>query len=395
MSYKGIQDLYNDFNSAVSNVSGLNQFYMLDESEVNKLRNINYPVCISSIPNSLVSDTNRAYEEYQMTLLILKKDSKLSSDYVSLKLYDDCIDLFTKLTDEIMFQRGGRLIVDQDSLEVERVSRLGNDLATGVRLRFNLLAPSQIAFPPSELELSFTTGLRAFYTSFKGVDVTATASSVVWTPRQNPASFSNIVNLNTSKVPSFSNDLFVFSTPNNELDEEALKVGNISTSGANFTIIMSVYIEDAFLGDNATLFSFDDDTPATGDAYAIEIRSGGGNRGEVNILRRKAGLSIVSDTSSGLNLLGYGSSGSVKNIAIINDFSNNKTTIKTEDSEVDVSAVRSSAIDDMTLILGGRRISSLTQAMKGIIGELKNFVIYDGALTSSQVNSVFEELDNI
>lgn len=150
MSYKGMQDLHQDFRNAVGLTSGLNEFYMLNESEVNKLKNISYPVCISSIPNSEISDINRAYEEYSMTVLILKLDSKSNTEFESIGLYDDCVNLFTKLTDNLMAQRDGSLVFNKESFEIERVSRLGNDLATGVRVRFNLLAPSELAFPPSE-----------------------------------------------------------------------------------------------------------------------------------------------------------------------------------------------------------------------------------------------------
>tara|TARA_X000001382_G_scaffold130540_1_gene125768 strand:+ start:4706 stop:5890 length:1185 start_codon:yes stop_codon:yes gene_type:complete len=394
MSYKGIQDLHNDFNTAISNVSGLNEFYMLNESEVNKLKNISYPVCISSIPNSSISDINRAYEEYEMVLLILKLDSKANSDYESLKIYDECVDLFSKLSDEVIIQRGGIYIVEEDSLEIERVSKLGNDLATGVRFRFKLLTPSKIGYPPSEIKLSLTEGLRAFYTTFESEYVTATSSSIDWSPIQNPSNFANLKSFNINNVPTFSNNLINFSNPNDTTNEECLKVNNVSTSGFNFTIIMSLYISNESLNEQPTLFSFDDGT-LNSEFYAVSIVNAGGNIGEVNIVRKKSGESIVTNVSSGLNLFPYGSAKSVKNIAIVNDQSNTKTIIKTESSEIEVSGSRDTAISNMDLILGARRVISLTSAQKGFVGSLKNFAIYDGALTSNQIEHVFGDLDNI
>lgn len=404
MSYKGIKDLYDDLNASVSNVSGLNDFYMLDESEVNRLRNITYPVCISSIPDSSVSDINRAYEEYSMTLLILKNEKKSNTDVVSLDIYDDCMNLFTKLTDEIMFQRGGRLIVDQDSLTIERVSRLGNDLATGIRLRFNLLAPSQIGFPESETNLANSSNLLGFYTTSKGIDVVATSNSASWSIRQ--GSMSSLVNGIINRSPSFTNNKFVFVEPNDFPDAEVLTTP-VSFSSANFTVIMSVYIDDNPPYDvDRTLFCIDDGLIYNGNPKGNEVSfminsSSGSSEGNMIIKTRTSAGGTVTSNFADSDTQPYGTSSTVKNIAFVNDDTNNLVSIYKEsgdDIEVRTNslAVQHQVLSDCFLRIGGRFGGVLNNAnvyTQGFEGHVKNVVIYDAALSQSTITDIFEELN--
>ena len=408
MSYKGIVDLYNDLNASVSNVSGLNDFYMLDESEVNRLRNITYPVCISSIPNSSVSDINRAYEEYSMTLLILKNEKKSNTDAASLKIYDECIDLFTKLTDEIMFQRGGRLIVEKDSLEIERVSRLGNDLATGLRLRFILLAPSQIAFPESEITLDNSSNLLGFYTTSKGIDVTATSNSAIWSIRQGSMSSLNNAIINSS--PAFTNNKFVFAEPNDSPNAETLSTP-VNFSSANFTVIMSVYIDDnPPYDEDRTLFSIDDGLVYNGFPKGNEFSliidgSGGANEGSIITKTRTSAGGLTTTGYTNSDTQPYGTSSTVKNIALVNDDSNNLVSIYKEigvNNDLDVRtssyAVQHEVMSNCFLRIGGRFNGILNNEnvfTDGFEGHVKNVVVYDAALSQSTIAEVFEELNKL
>ena len=329
MSYKTIQDLNLDLTNAVSSVNGLNEFYMIDESEVNTLRNIQYPVCISSIPNSSISDSNRAYEEYEMTLLILKKEKKTNRRSDSLKLYDECVDLFSSLTDHLMIQRGGVFIVEDDSIQIERVSRLGNDLATGIRVRFILLAPSSIAYPPSETELSIDSNLIGFFTTSMGRDVAVTASQVIWSKRQGTIS-NSLKNPILNQKPDFTNNVFLFKEPNNYPNAEALSVNGINLSSQNFTIIASIYApDDTPFNDDRTIFAIDDDTHE-GRMVALQIVSGGGDAGSVKVIHRLPNAQIQSSIFTLSDISPYGASGDFKSIALINNFTQNRIDVYIE-----------------------------------------------------------------
>ena len=398
MSYKGIQDLYNDLNTSVSNTDGLSSFYMLDESEANKLRDIIYPTCIASIPDSTVSDVNSAYEEYSMTVLILNNDSRLYSDTFSLKIYDDCMDLFSKLSDEILCQRGGRFIIDSDSIEIERVSRLGNDLATGIRVRFKLLAPSMLAYPPSETTVTYVNNLLGFYTTSKGKSVSTTSSSIDWSIEQ--GSLGSITHSFSSNIVEFTNNKFIFKEPNHAPNAEALQT-SVNFSGADFTLIGTVFIDDnPPTEDNRTLFCVSDGVN-DGELLALEIVSSQSSTdGRISIIQRKTGNAITSTNITNTDISPFGSADKLKSIAFVNNHTEGYFEVYLESNvpgailRIAINGGKPEIFSNSKLIIGARPVifSNHDGNAKGFEGHLKNVLVYDEAVSSNNLIKIFNEL---
>ncbi len=408
MSYKGIKDLYNDLNLAVSKVDGLNQFYMLDESEVNKLRNINYPVCISSIPNSSVSNINRAYEEYSMTLLILKKSSRVSSDYVELGLYDDCVDLFSSLSDEIMGQRNGALIVQENSFEIERVSKLGNDLATGIRVNFTLLAPSLLAFESIVVDnWTLNTNLFALFNGSLGVN--RSNDSLSWSSQLPTGSPKTITHYNENNIPEYSPPRFTFSLPQAH-PNEAFRMENVTFSTANWSVFFKMSIASAVQTDNQVLLRITDPSSGDGFIFGLANHSGvgdahqatdgrpfyqidddndlgsGGSETDVNI------SSAIFETSADLEPL------SETVVGIVNDSTNDKlhlyVGVGDAQTSYEESGSHSNQFSQAKILIG---TSELVDPIgyRGFVGTISHIAIYDSALSEAEATTVANDLNSL
>ena len=408
MSYKGIKDLYNDLNLAVSKVDGLNQFYMLDESEVNKLRNINYPVCISSIPNSSVSNINRAYEEYSMTLLILKKSSRVSSDYVELGLYDDCVDLFSSLSDEIMGQRNGALIVQEDSFEIERVSKLGNDLATGIRVNFTLLAPSLLAFESIVVDdWTLKTNLFALFNGSLGVN--RSNDSLSWISQLPTGSPKTITHYNENNIPEYSPPKFTFSLPQTH-PNEAFRIENVTFSTANWSVFFKMSIASAEQVDNQVLLRITDPSSGDGFIFGLANHSGvgdahqatdgrpfyqidddndlgsGGSETDVNI------ASAIFETSADLEPLAE------TVVGIVNDSTNDKlhlyVGVGDAQTSYEESGSHSNQFSQAKILIG---TSELVDPIgyRGFVGTISHIAIYDAALSEAEAATVANDLNSL
>ena len=408
MSYKGIKDLYNDLNLAVSKVSGLNQFYMLDESEVNKLRNINYPVCISSIPNSSVSNINRAYEEYSMTLLVLKKSSRLSSDYTELSLYDDCMDLFSSLSDEIMGQRNGSLIVQQDSFEIERVSKLGNDLATGIRVNFTLLAPSSLTFNDTTVnDWTLNTNLFALFNGSLGV--VRTNDSLSWISQLPTGSPKTITHYDENNIPEYSPPRFTFSLPQTN-PNEGFSIENVTFSTANWSVFFKMSVESVTQTDNQVLLRITDPSSGDGFIFGLGTHSGstdsqqaqdgrpfyqidddndlgsGGSVTDVNI------ASAIFETSADLEPL------SETVVGIVNDSTNDKLHLYVGAGNAQISyeesGSHSNQFSQSKILIG---TSELVHPIgyRGFVGTISHIAIYDAALSEAEASTVANDLNSL
>jgi hypothetical protein len=404
MSYKGIKDLYNDLNLAVSNVAGLNQFYMLDESEVNKLRNINYPVCISSIPNSLISNINRAYEEYNMTLLILKQSSRSSSDYTELNLYDDCVDLFSNLSDEIMSQKDGVLIVQQDSFEIERVSKLGNDLATGIRVNFTLLAPSALAFHSAGLpSWNLTRDLFALFNANK--NVVRTSNSLSWSSELPTSSPKTITHYDSNNVTAYSDAKFTFTAPGTN-PTTGFKISNVTFSDNNWSVFFKISVSSEVMTNSQTLLRITD--PSSGDGFIFGLRTNSGTTDEQRFQDGQPFYQINDDDDSGseidvdTSLSHYESSVDLKPlsetvIGIVNDDSNGKVKLYVgvgdNQASYDESVSHSNRFSDATILIGTS--DALGIGFKGFAGTISHVAIYEDALTEAEVVTVTNDLNSL
>lgn len=391
MDYKSIQNIYNDFNTAVSNTQGLNQLYMFDESEINKIKNYNYPVCIIEPPNSRVSDINRAYEEYEMICFILKPESKNFSDYYSLSLYDDCMSLFHNMMKKILAVRDGEYILDEDSIQIERISKFGADLTKGVKLTFTLLAPSALGFASSSVPISlpYETNLKGFYLASSGVS--ANYNSILWKPLKPLNSTLNISHLESDKIVSFGGDVFSFENPITFASSEALQVPSISFSSASFTIFAKVFISSEPTTDHMTLFSFSKD--AQEDYFRARITSGGGNDGSLTLLIDDD-TSATQDILTSVDLKPYGDSSNLKTIAIVNDHINQKMIIYTEDGTNEVASFRDDTISNSQFIFGATKLNP-GFIYQGFVGSLQGLAIYDEAVSASNVSLIINKFKTL
>ena len=60
------------FGAAQNNVVGLNSHYVLYESEINSIKNINYPTIVTEVPNSSIENVNRGMETFEVVVFVLK-----------------------------------------------------------------------------------------------------------------------------------------------------------------------------------------------------------------------------------------------------------------------------------------------------------------------------------
>jgi hypothetical protein len=391
MNYKSLQNIYNDFNTAVSNTSGLNQLHMFDESEINKIKNYRYPVCVIEPPNSKVSDINRAYEEYEMVCFILKPESRAHGDYYSLSLYDDCMSLFHQMMNKILATRDGEYILNDDSLQVERLSRFGNDLTRGVKVTFTLLAPSSLGFSTasSPKTLGYESNLKAFYHSSSWV--IADSSSITWKPTKPLGSSLHMTHLSSDKLVSFDGVDFVFESPVTAASSEALQIPSISFSSASFTVFAKVFISQEATSDNMTLFSFSKD--AQSDYFRARIITGGGTEGDLQLLVDDD-TSATTDSFTSVDLRPYGDSSNLKAIALVNDHANQKTILYTETDSYELASFRDDVISNSRFIFGATEITE-SFVYQGFVGKLKALAIYDEAVSPSDVTVImnnFKEL---
>lgn len=391
MNYKSIRNIFSDFSTAVSNTEGLNQLYMFDESEINKIRNYNYPVCIIEPPNSRVSDINRAYEEYEMVCFILKPERKDKSDIYSISLYDDCMSLFHNMMKKILAVRDGEYILNEDSIQIERISKFGADLTRGVKLTFTLLAPSALGFASSSapISLPYETNLKGFYLASSGVSVNY--NSILWQPLKPLNSTLNISHLESDKIVPFGGEVFSFENPITITSSEALQIPSISFSSASFTVFAKVFISDEPTTDHMTLFSFSKD--AQEDYFRARVTSGGGIDGSLTLLIDDD-TSATSDILTTVDLKPYGDSSELKTIAIVNDHVNQKTIIYTEDDTTEVASFRDDTISNSQFIFGATKLNEYV-IYQGFVGSLQGLAIYDEAVSASNVNLIINKFKTL
>ena len=391
MNYKSIRNIFSDFSTAVSNTEGLNRLYMFDESEINKIRNYNYPVCILEPPNSRVSDINRAYEEYEMVCFILKPERKDKSDIYSISLYDDCMSLFHNMMKKILAVRDGEYILNEDSIQIERISKFGVDLTKGVKLTFTLLAPSALGFASSStpISLPYETNLKGFYLASSGVSVNY--NSILWEPLKPLNSTLNISHLESDKIVPFGGEVFSFENPITITSSEALQIPSISFSSASFTVFAKVFISDEPTTDHMTLFSFSKD--AQEDYFRARVTSGGGIDGSLTLLIDDD-TSATSDVLTSVDLKPYGDSSNLKTIAIVNDHVNQKTIIYTEDGTNEVASFRDDTISNSQFIFGATKLNEYV-IYQGFVGSLQGLAIYDEAVSASNVNLIINKFKTL
>jgi len=394
MSAKSIQDLYTDLNAMVANISGLNQFFMIDKSEINNTKNYKYPILVVEPPNSSMSNINKGFEDYEMVCFILSPSSKDSTAFQELALYDEAMDLFNKVLSGIAIQRGGKYVVLMDSFEFERISRVGADQVSGLKVTFNLLAPTALALvqdPPNPpaTQLTHSSNLIGFYTASYGL--TITANSVLWNPIQAPTVVLPMTHLRDDEIVGFDGTNLNFAGDNGFNDTDSIQIPSITFSSGSFTVLATLHVNDGSeISDNISLFSFSDDLE--NDYFKVLIIAGGGIDGDVQLeIRDPESLSVSTNTV--IDLRPYGSPSETKTIAIVNDPSADKVYLYTEDNTWDFNTSRSDTITNSQFIFGARLLSAAyPEPYRGFYGDLRNLAIYDAALTETEARAIMTEM---
>lgn len=404
MSYKTLQNIYTDLHSAVNNTAGLKQFYMIDESEINKHRNYSYPICVVEIPNSSVSNINRAYEEYEMSCFILDTQSKKQSDYLKLGIYDDCMAKFSDWIDEVMKQRNGAYVVDKESFIVERITNFGNDLSTGVKVNFTLLAPSNLAFHSSD-NITWTL-TRDLFALFNGNEnVTRTSNSLSWVSEQPTDSPKTITHYNSSNVTAYSAPRFTFTSPGVN-PTTGFKISSINFSSNNWSIFFKMSVSDDLMSNSQTLFRITESS--SGDGFIFGLRYNAGASDEQEFQDGMPFYQINDDNDSGAvtdvdtSISHYESSVDLKPLSetvvgVVNNDSNGKVKLYVgvgeNQNSYEESISHSNRFSDATILIGTSDVSGI--GFKGFAGTISHIAIYEDALTEAEVVTVTNDLNSL
>ena len=390
-THRTLQDLNDSFISAVAQISGIGSFYMIDESEINKLKNINYPACILEIPNSSVNNVNKAWEDYELSIFILQPEPRTVSDYGSIAYYDTAVSLFKDLLSELLAQRNGDYVADMGSIEIERISNFGNDKSIGINVTLTLTMPSIItninaATTQDPAIISYTTNLMAYWSAFYKLE--RSNSSFNWNSFSNPVK--HIQHISTQPIPAFINDKLQFNGVNSpSASVEALQSGQFSFSGASFSLFFKLYAPNDGGTSENTLFQFK--TDSEGDYYRVSIISSGTHEGKVK---------IAVDDSRGSNSLNnsvdstpIGEPNNLEFFGIVNDSVNQKTIIYVGSNSYELSIYRDDTMSNNRFILGASRLNFGDGFFsKGFEGRISEVLMYDEAVSSSNVATIRTEL---
>jgi len=386
-THRTLQDLNDSFISSVAQISSLNSFYMIDESEINKLKNINYPACILEIPNSSINNINKAWEDYDLSLFILQPENSLASDYFSITYYDSAVAIFKELLSELMAQRNGDYVVDMSSIEIDRISNFGNDKNIGINVRMTLTMPSILARVSTDVvadpaTITYTTNMMAYWSTLYRVE--RTDSSFNWNSYSNPTK--HIQHIGTQPIPAFVGNKLKFSgITSPSANVEVLDSSQFTFSSANFSLFFKVYAPNEGGTTENTLFQFISDSE--GDYYRVSIVSSGASEGQVKI--------FVDDSRGGNTTLNsvdstpIGEPNNLEFFGIVNDASNEKTTLYVGTNSYDISIYRDDTISSNKFVLGGARLDFGDGFFsKGFEGRLSEVLIYDEAVSPTNVSTI-------
>jgi len=269
MANTTLYTIYQDMSQAAIATEAVNGFYMVDESEINELKPIAFPIIVAEVPNSSVSNINKAWEEHEMSVFCLLQTKTTYSTPVELQLYDDAIEHFTNFISELMGQREGDYVVDQESFKIERLKNYSNHMCIGVNVKFTLLAASKLQYYNTPAVQSTTwsnsTNLIALFNASK--NLTITSNSINWTPELPVGSPLSITELQSDSLPYYSDNRFTFSG-----SPSGLKLSNLTFTSEIFRweIYLKISVPSSSLGDMQTVFKLSD--PSSGDTFLFGIR---------------------------------------------------------------------------------------------------------------------------
>lgn len=413
-TYKTLSNLRDSIQAATVDIVGINSFYMIDESEVNKLHNINYPTCILEIPNSSVSNLNKAWEDYDLSFLILKKKLKTHTDSEYIDLYDDCVSLFGSLLENILTQRLGDYVADRESIEIERIHKFGNDVATGVKVNVTISMPSILIkdeiqeSPPISGQIysyytSITDGLKFRYSGLYGFR--KTSHSFVWNTIQGDSEPLIRSGINPTPDLNISDGLFKARvkyqveahTPTELLPSSSIRTmvrsGVTAASDNQFSIFFSVHLPSApNTYPDSTLFTLRDPNDI---GNYISVSLGTYQSGE-NRMYVRYGNVIRSTT----NVAPLGSETELLTFGIYNNPVSNLTNYYIDNGSSVSSGVFTShswdvsqgLISNWDLYIGAYYNLYTQEFSKQFVGLIDDIVFYDRALTASEITTLKNQI---
>jgi len=413
-TYKTLSNLRDSIQAATVDIVGINSFYMIDESEVNKLHNINYPTCILEIPNSSVSNLNKAWEDYDLSFLILKKKLKTYTDSEYIDLYDDCVSLFGSLLENILTQRLGDYVADRESIEIERIHKFGNDVATGVKVNITISMPSILIKDEIQESPALSGQIYSYYTSvsdglkfrYSGLyGFRKTSHSFVWNTIQGddvPLLRSGInptpnLNISDSSFKARVEYQVEAHTPQEPLPSSSIRTmarsGVTAASNNEFSIFFNVHLPDsANTFPFSTLFSLRD--PNDISKY-ISVSLGTFQSGENRLYIRYG--NVLESIS---NFAPVGSETELLMFGIYNNPDSDLTNYYIDDG-VNVStgvftshawSVSEGLISNWDLYIGAYYNLYTQEFSSQFVGLIDDIVFYDRGLTSAEISTLKGQL---
>jgi len=390
MSYNTLNQLKNSFIASVGNTPGLNGFYMIDESEINKIHNVSYPACFLDIPDSSISNVNKAWEDYELSCLILKPEPKIANDNYSINFYDEALALFEGLLHNLAGQRNGDYALDSSSISIERVSNLGNDLSIGCRVKFTLSVPSILIGASTTTVLAIpTTGLHSHFNIDNSLSISS--SSLNWNAKSPNASkrIAAIDHVGDKAKKPYYNHLgksLIF-TGETLGGTNGVQIGGTSFSSPSFSIFFKCHIP-AFPGANQgnTTGGYLISTEPNGLGFTFEVKlvTSGAHEGKFTVRAKDSRGDVTSSTSDIIKLTPITSSDGYATLGIINDHSAQKIYISVGTTRYTLAMYSDFSINNNDIHIGCRHRTS-TLDNDGLEMQLKDVVIYSRALPTSEV----------
>ncbi|BAQ93002.1 hypothetical protein [uncultured Mediterranean phage uvMED] len=397
MGYKSLTQLYNDFKLAVDRVDGLGDLHMINESEINKIKSFNSPLCVVEIPNSTISNINKAWEEYDISFFVLTPQRKNVVDYGELSAYyDECMDEFSKFIGELLKQRDGDYVIDKGSFEIERINDFSNHLLSGVKVNFSLLAPSYLGYHNSlpESNWTVTSNLIGLWRGDK--NLIRANNALAWGSTLHSGGIKYLVHSDATTVPEYSSPTLTF------LHNDSIKLTNLTFSNSNWSIFFKMSIQDYATqpaANHQTIFRITD--PSSGDGFQLRIKTSG-------IDTEQDGLALyqidedndsgsVDDVNNG-TLLEFTPSSDLAPfsngmIGLVNNASTGVVTLYAGDFVYTSTNAHDNQFTASNLWIGSGRLEEFDFNYAGLNGTISHIALYDAAVDSNIIPTIKNDLE--
>jgi len=395
MSYTTLNQLKDSLSAAVASTSGISGFYMMDESEINKVHNVLYPALFVDVPNSSIENINKGWEDYEISCQILNPENKSATDSYSIKFYDDALSLFDGVIHHLMKQRGGDYVLDNSSVSIERVSNVGNDLCIGCKITFNLIVPSVLIGTYVTQPIP-TTGLFAHFNIDDAIlgNRTLTWRAKGWT---NSAQVFYEINHVSGSVTPLYNDLgnsLIFNGSNQIGRGSGIELRHLSLGKRSFSFVFKCHIPQfpgINQGNSTEGYLMSTLPDINGYSVAVKIIASGTYQGRLQI--QKIDSRGFQSAMTPMSITPITSSDGYASLGIENDYVNQRSYISVNGARIAILFI----YVDFYLSDANLHVGSAHQGFGGgsdslgLEMQLKDIIIYDRVL-STDLDTVNEYL---